>query len=580
LYEIYEKWLTDAYFDADTRQELLSIKDNAKEIEERFYRLLEFGTGGLRGIIGAGTNRMNKYVIRQATQGLADYITAHGQSAKDRGVVIAHDPRHFSREFSIEAALILAQNGIKAYVFDALRPTPELSFAVRQLGTMAGIMVTASHNPAKYNGYKVYWEDGGQISLERANGILDCIKGITDITSIQPMDFSQAKAQGLYCEVGEELDQQYLERIKSLVINPEVIYDMAHCCKILYSPLHGTGNILVRRALTELGFNHVMVVPEQELPDPNFSTVKSPNPEEPEAFTIALKMAETLEPDVILATDPDADRIGVVVKTDSGDYKLLTGNQTGVLLTYYILSQLQEKNRLPQDGVVIKTIVTTDMAVAIAQSFGIEMEQVLTGFKFIGERIHEFQEQGNKTFLFGFEESYGYLAGTFVRDKDAICAAVLISEATAYYKAQGKTLYGVLEELWAKYGYYREALHTITLEGKSGSEQTTFLMQQVRQRHISQIGGYKVSQIEDYQSGVGVSVVDHTQYPLTLPQSDVVKFKLAGGGFVVFRPSGTEPKAKVYISISGSSPEESSVAVTSIKAQLLSLVQEILAEFK
>jgi phosphoglucomutase len=579
LDKVFEKWLTDPYFDASTHKELAEIRNNNQEVEERFYRMLEFGTGGLRGIIGAGTNRINKYIIRQVTQGLASYIATHGQTAKARGVVIAHDSRHFSREFSIEAALVLAQNGIKAYVFDDLRPTPELSFAVRELGTVAGIMVTASHNPPQYNGYKVYWEDGGQISLERAEGILACIKQVEDITTVLPMDLAEARATGLYHEVGEDLDQKYLKCIKSLVINPDVIHDMSQSCKILYSPLHGSGNILVRRALAELDFNHVTVVPEQELPDPNFSTVKSPNPEEPEAFTLALKMAETLKPDVILATDPDADRIGVVVKTDSEDYKLLTGNQTGVLLTHYILSQLQQQNRLPSDGVVIKTIVTTDMAIAVANAHAIEVEQTLTGFKFIGEKIHEFEAQRDKTFLFGFEESYGYLAGTFVRDKDAVCAAVLISEAAAYYKSQGKTLYGILEELWAKYGYYREALHTITLEGKTGSEQTRFLMQKIRDRKITDFAGFKVSHIEDYQSGNGIALERNSQYRLTLPISDVVKFKLANGGFVVFRPSGTEPKAKVYISLASPSLEESIAKVESIKQYLLTLVKEILAEF-
>jgi phosphoglucomutase len=579
LYDIFNTWLTDPYFDEATHQELEQIKNNPQEIEERFYRLLEFGTGGLRGIIGAGTNRMNKYIIRQATQGLANYITAHGQDAKDHGVVIAHDPRHFSREFSIEAALILAQNGIKAFVFDDLRPTPELSFAVRELGAIAGIMVTASHNPPKYNGYKVYWEDGGQISLNRAEGILACIKQIEDITSLKPMDFAEASAKGLYNEVGEELDQKYLERIKNLSINPDVIKEMGESCKILYSPLHGTGNVLVRRALAELGFNQVTVVPEQEMPDPNFSTVKSPNPEEPEAFTLALQMAETLKPDVILATDPDSDRIGVVVKTDSGNYRLLTGNQTGVLLTHYILSQLKESNKLPQNGVVIKTIVTTDMALAVANEFSVEIEQTLTGFKFIGEKIHEFEQKGDKTFLFGFEESYGYLAGTFVRDKDAVCTAVLVSEAVAYYKKQGRTLYGVLEELWAKYGYYREALYTITLEGRTGTEQTQFLMQKIRQLNISEFSDVKVSQIEDYQGGMGLNVVDNTHYPLTLPKSDVVKFNLASGGFIVFRPSGTEPKAKVYISLTSSSLQKSSALLDSIKNYLSTLVQELLSGF-
>jgi phosphoglucomutase len=572
-------WLTNPYFDKSTQDELQAILNNDQEIEERFYRDLEFGTGGLRGIIGAGTNRMNKYVVRQVTQGLAAYICTFGQGAKQRGVAISHDPRHFSREFALEAALILANNGVKAYLFEDLRPTPELSFAVRELGAIAGIMVTASHNPPEYNGYKVYWEDGGQVPPERADEIFKQIEGITDITSIVPLDLKLAQDRGLLVEIGEEIDRKYLDRIKNLAINPQVIEAMGDKCKILYSPLHGTGNMPIRRVLQELGFEQVVVVPEQELPDPDFSTVKSPNPEEPGAFTLALELAKKENPDVILGTDPDADRIGVVAKVANGEYKMLTGNQTGVLLTYYILSQLKATQKLPTNGVVIKTIVTTDMTCAIAKDFGIEVEQTLTGFKFIGEKIHEYEELGNKTYLFGFEESYGYLAGTFVRDKDAVSAAALIAEATAYYKSLGKTLYGVLEELWAQYGFYQEALRTITLEGMRGKEEMKFLMEQIRKVQPQEFAGHQVAKIEDYLLGQGLDIVSGEKYSLKLPQANVVRFLLVDGGYVVFRPSGTEPKAKIYISLMEATYQETFSAIERAKGEINILVEKILSSF-
>lgn len=576
----YDLWLTNPYFDEQTREELRAISSSEQEIEDRFYRDLEFGTGGMRGLIGAGTNRINKYVIRRATAGLAAYISRFGEQAKRQGVVISYDSRHFSREFAQESALILSSYGIKAYLFQDLRPTPELSFAVRDLKAIAGIMVTASHNPPQYNGYKVYWEDGGQIPPDRAEDILQSIAAITDITQIQPLDLAEAASRGLFQEIGEEVDSRYLERIKSLVINSDLIKEMGSRCKILFSPLHGTGNMPIRRALNELGFNQVVVVPEQEKPDPDFSTVKSPNPEDPAAFKLALELAKTENPDVIIATDPDADRIGVVVKDGSGDYRFLTGNQTGVLLTYYILSQLQANGRLPDNGVVVKTIVTTDLVLNIARDFNIEVEQTLTGFKFIGEKIYEYEHTGDKVFLFGFEESYGYLAGTFVRDKDAVCAAVLIAEAAAFYKSRGRTLYSVLEELWSKYGYYQEALHNITLEGKNGREKTDFLMQQIRLQDIAEFAGFKVSRKEDYLNGIGFELSSGEKYPLTLPKSNVISFRLLTGGYVVFRPSGTEPKAKIYISLTGSNPEETTKAILAVKTEVLGFVDRILEQYK
>ncbi len=529
--------------------------------------------------MGAGTNRMNRYVIRQVTQGLAAYISGFGQDAKLRGVVIAHDPRRFSREFALEAALVLANNGIKAFVFEDLRPTPELSFAVRELGAIAGIMVTASHNPPQYNGYKVYWEDGGQVPPERAQEIFKQIAAIEDITLIVPMEMDKAVQQGLYQEVGEDIDCKYLDRIKGLAINPQVIKAMANDCKIVYSPLHGTGNKPVRRVLAELGFNRVVVVPEQELPDPDFSTVNTPNPEDPRAFALALNLAKQENADVILATDPDADRIGVAAKDDNGGYRLLTGNQTGVLLTYYILAQLQANQQLPANGVVVKTIVTTDLTCAIAASFGIKVEQTLTGFKFIGEKIHYYEEQGSNTYLFGFEESYGYLAGTFVRDKDAVGAAALIAEATAFYKSQGKTLYGVLQELWEKYGYYQEALLTITLEGVTGSAEIEYLMQEVRRLQPRDFAGHRVIKQEDYLSGQGLDLISRENYTLNLPKSDVLRFLLAEGGYVAFRPSGTEPKAKIYISLVESTLQKSLSAIEQAKQELTLLVNKVLKNF-
>lgn len=574
----FKTWLTNPYFDRSTRDELAAISDKPQEIEDRFYRNLEFGTGGLRGVLGAGTNRMNKYVVRQATQGLAAYIAGCGEEAGRRGVVIAHDSRRFSHEFSVEAALVLAANSITAYVFEDLRPTPELSFAVRELGAIAGIVVTASHNPPQYNGYKVYWEDGGQIPPERAEEILACIEGIQDITTIHPLDSETAKAKGLYREIGEEVDRKYLERIKGLVVNPAVLQSMAPNCKIIYTPLHGAGNMPVRRALRELGFEQVLAVPEQEAPDPDFSTLKYPNPEDPKAFSLALELAKRESPDLIMATDPDADRIGVVVRDTAGQYRQLSGNQTGVLLTHYILSQLQASGRLSKNGVVVKTIVTTDMILPIAKDFGVRVDQTLTGFKFIGEKIHDYELSGDSAFLFGFEESYGYLAGTFVRDKDAVCAAVLIAEAAAYYKSGGKTLFQALEELWARYGCYLEDLHTITLEGITGREKTARLMAGIRSMGFRSFAGYDISQVEDYLSGEGKDLQNGETYRLTLPKSDVVKFRLSEGGYVVFRPSGTEPKAKLYISLAGKDPGSTAQALQAVKQELLAAVDSILSD--
>lgn len=465
---LYKFWVENDYFDTETKEELLSIKDNPKEIEERFYTDLEFGTGGLRGIIGAGTNRMNIYTVRKASQGLADYINSMGM--QDRGIAIAYDSRYKSPEFALEAAKVFAGNGIKAFLFDELRPTPELSFAVRHLNAAAGVVVTASHNPKEYNGYKVYGEDGGQLPVEASNKVISYINKIEDITKIKIMEKEEAIEKGLLKIIGKEIDDVYISKLKTLSVNPETAKEIGSTFKIVYTPLHGAGNKPVRRILDEMGFKNVLVVKEQELPDSEFSTVKSPNPEEREAFKLAIELAEKEDVDLIIGTDPDCDRVGVVVRNKEGEYVALTGNQTGCLLLEYILSQKKQRGELPANGFVVKTIVTTELARAIAEAYNVELVEVLTGFKFIGEKIKQLDEFGDKKYLFGFEESYGYLAGTFARDKDAVVASMLIAEMAAYYKSRGLTLYEGLIEILDKYGYTLEGITSFTLKGKDGVE--------------------------------------------------------------------------------------------------------------
>lgn len=559
----YNFWLSSDYFDEGTKQELRAISGDEKEIEDRFYKDLEFGTGGLRGKIGAGTNRMNIYTVRKATQGLADYISSLGDVYKARGVVIAHDSRHKSREFALESAGVLNANGIKTYVFDDLRPTPELSFAVRRLKAAAGIVITASHNPPQYNGYKVYLEDGGQAVSPYVNEIMKRIEAIKDITTIKPMDMEKAKSNGLFSVLDSSIDDDYINMVKSQVLNPELIKDKGGSLSIIYTPLHGTGNIPVRRALKELGFTDVMVVPEQEKPDPNFSTVKSPNPEEHEAFELALNMARKRGADIILGTDPDSDRLGVIVRDKNGEYVPLTGHQQGILLTYYILSQLKEKGQLPQGGVVVKTIATTDMIEPMAKDFGVEVENTLIGFKFIGEKIKEYEHTG-KQFIFGFEESYGYLRGTEVRDKDGVIASVLFSEMALYYKVKGMTLFDLLDELYKKYGYYTEHLESIVMEGKEGMEKIDSIMSRLRNMDIRDFAGYKVEYRDDYLTG---------QAKLKLPKSNVLRYNFEGGGYLLVRPSGTEPKIKIYISAVASDKKSSMDKVDKIKNVILDLIK-------
>lgn len=575
---IYKFWLENDYFDKETKDELAKIKDDPKEIEERFYKELEFGTGGLRGIIGAGTNRMNIYTVRKASQGLANYIKSQGEEAMKKGIAIAYDSRFKSPEFALEAAKIFAGNGIKAYLFDELRPVPELSFTVRQLNASAGVVVTASHNPKIYNGYKVYGDDGGQMSLEGSQAVLSEINSIKDITKVNVMDKDEAINKGLIQIIGKEIDDIYISKLKTLTINPDIVEKLADTFKIVYTPLHGTGNKPVRRILSEIGFKNVLVVKEQEHPDSAFSTVKSPNPEEKSAFEIAIELAKKEDVDLIIGTDPDCDRVGVVVRTANGEYVVLTGNQTGCLLVEYILSQKKAKGELPSNGFVVKTIVTTELSRAIADNYGVELIEVLTGFKFIGEKIKLLDEQGDKKYLFGFEESYGYLAGTFARDKDGVVTSMLVSEMAAYYKSRGMSLYEGLQEIFKKYGYFLEGITSFTLEGKSGIEKIKYTMNELRERKPSKFGNAEVAVIRDYQLGERYDLVKGTKEALTLPESDVLYYEMKDGSWFCVRPSGTEPKIKIYYGVSDATQEASQGKLDTLKENVLSVVKPLLYE--
>lgn len=546
--EIYESWLANPYFDEDTKAELKAIADDDNEIKERFYKDLEFGTAGLRGIIGAGTNRMNIYTVRKATQGLANYILTQGK--QKQGVAIAYDSRHMSPEFADESARCLAANGIKAYVFETLRPTPELSYAVRKLGCAAGINITASHNPPEYNGYKVYWEDGAQITPPHDAGIMDEVRQVTDYGQVKTMDAEAAVLAGLYETIGKGIDDPYIEELKKMILHPEAIEAVAEDLKIVYTPLHGTGNIPVRRVLSELGFKHVYVVPEQELPDGDFPTVSYPNPEAKEAFALGLKMAEELDADLVLATDPDADRLGVYVKdAQTGEYHSLTGNMSGCLIGEYEISQRKAVKGLPEDGALVKSIVTTNLADAIADSYGIQLCEVLTGFKYIGQKMLEFETKGTGTYLFGLEESYGCLPGTYCRDKDAVAASMVLCEAAAFYKTQGKTLWDAMIDLYEKYGYYKDDVKSITLAGIEGLEKIQTIMNTLRDNAPAEIGGYKVARVRDYKKGIITDMSDGSESPAGLPESNVLYYDLPDAAWVCVRPSGTEPKVKFYYGI-------------------------------
>ena len=552
----YEYWCTSPIFDDATKSELKSLEGNEDEIFDRFYRELEFGTGGLRGVIGAGTNRMNFYTVGKATQGLANFINKQGAAAK--GVAIAFDSRRMSPEFADTAACVLAANGIKAYIFDSLRPTPELSFALRTLGCTAGIVVTASHNPPEYNGYKVYWEDGAQITAPKDAQIIGEVNAIKDYEEIKKMTTEAAKEAGLYEVIGKEIDDKYMEALKKLVLHPEAIKQMASSLKIVYTPLHGTGNVPVRRVLKELGFEQVTVVPEQELPDGNFPTVSYPNPEDKKAFVLALDLAKKVDADLVLATDPDADRLGVYAKdTKTGEYKVFTGNMSGMLICEYEMSQKKALGILPANGALVTTIVSSNMAQAVAKEYGMKFIECLTGFKYIGEQIKFFEQTGSNEYVFGFEESYGCLVGTHARDKDAVVAVMALCEAAAYYKTQGITLWDQMLNIYNKYGYYKEDLFTMTFKGADGAKKMQDMMDAYRKNTPKQVGAYKVLRLRDYKNDVITDLATGETAPTGLPKSNVLYFELENDAWFCVRPSGTEPKIKFYAGIKGTSLEDS-----------------------
>ena len=572
--KIYEDWLANPYFDEATKAELLSIKDDENEIKERFYMDLEFGTAGLRGIIGAGINRMNKYVVRKTTQGLANYIKKQGGEAK--GVAIAYDSRRMSPEFSEEAALCLAANGIKAYRFESLRPTPELSFAVRHLGCIAGINITASHNPPEYNGYKVYWEDGAQITPPHDTGIMDEVKAVTDYNNVLTMDKEAAQAAGLYVTIGQEVDDAYIGELKKQVKHMDSIKAVGDELKIVYTPLHGTGNIPARRILKEIGFNNVYVVPEQELPDGEFPTVSYPNPEADEAFVLGLELAKKIDADLVLATDPDADRLGVRVKDKNGEYHCLTGNMSGCLLAEYTISQWKELKGLPEDGALIKTIVTTNMADAIAKHYNIRLIECLTGFKYIGQQILGFETSGKGTYLFGFEESYGCLIGTHARDKDAIVATMALCEAAAYYRTQGKTLWDAMIDMYEKYGYYKDDVKSISLSGIEGLAKIQSIMETLRNNPPKELAGYKVLSTRDYKKDEIVDLATGNVTPTGLPSSNVLYYDMNDDAWLCVRPSGTEPKIKFYYGIKGTSLEDADEKSATLGKAVLDMINAMI----
>lgn len=573
--ESYEEWLRNPYFDEATKEELRSIGDDDNEIKERFYRELEFGTAGLRGVIGAGTNRMNIYTVRKATQGLANYIIKN--NGQEKGVAIAYDSRRMSPEFADEAARCLAANGIKAYIFESLRPTPELSYAVRRLGCIAGINITASHNPPEYNGYKVYWEDGAQITPPHDKGIMDEVKAVTDYNTVKTMDREEAKTAGLYGVIGEEVDDGYIAELKKQVIHQDSINAVGRDLKIVYSPLHGTGNIPARRILKELGFTNVYVVKEQELPDGEFPTVSYPNPEAKEAFELGLKLAKEVDADLILATDPDADRLGVYVKdTASGEYKVLTGNMSGCLLADYEIGQRKALYGLPDDGFLIKTIVTSNLADAIAKGYDIGLIEVLTGFKYIGQQILKFETTGKGTYLFGFEESYGCLIGTHARDKDAIVATMALCEAAAYYRTQGKTLWDAMLDMYERYGYYKDDIQSITLKGIEGLQKIQQIMDTLRKNPPAEIGGYTVLKARDYQADTIKDTVTGEVTKTGLPSSNVLYYDLSDDAWVCVRPSGTEPKVKFYYGIKGNSLADAEEKSAKLGEEVLAMIDAIL----
>jgi len=561
--EHYELWLNDTSVDEATKAELRSIADQPKEIEDRFYRDLEFGTGGLRGVIGAGTNRMNVYTVSRATQGLAQYLLKLGKPQETLSVVIAYDSRNQSPEFALETAKVLAGNGIKAYVFETLRPTPELSFAVRYLQADAGIVITASHNPPEYNGYKVYNATGGQLVPDEAERVIGEIRGVQRFADVKKLSREEAEAKGLLEWIGDNVDKAYIEAVTAVSLNQELVTRMSSKMRIVYTPLHGAGNLPVRAALATIGFSQVKTVAAQEKPDANFSTVKSPNPEEKDAFALAIQEAKAWDADIIIGTDPDCDRMGAVVKDASGEYFVLTGNQSGAIMVDYLLNGLKERGQLPNDGVVVKTIVTSEMGAVIAQHYGARVVNTLTGFKYIGEKMTQYEREGGGSFLFGYEESYGYLAGKYARDKDAVVAAMLICEAAAYYKSQGKTLYDVLQELYERHGYFLEKLESRTMKGKDGLEKIQSIMTAWRNEPPADLNGLRVTKVEDFSQGL-----------YGLPKENVLKYTLEDESWFCLRPSGTEPKIKVYFAVRARTGQEAAAALTRLVETVMSRVDQ------
>lgn len=572
--DTYDFWMTDDYFDDDTKKELAAIAGDDAEIEDRFYRDLVFGTGGLRGVIGAGTNRMNFYTVRKATQGLANYIVK--QNAQEKGVAIAYDSRKYSPEFAAEAALCLCANGIKAYLFESLRPTPELSYAVRKLGCTAGIVITASHNPPEYNGYKVYWEDGAQITAPKDREIIAEVKAVTDFHAVKTMDRQEALDKGLLTIIGAEIDDAYMGELKKQIIHPEIIKEQSENIKIVYTPFHGTGLVPVKRVLSELGFKNVYIVPEQELPDPEFTTLEYPNPEDPKAFELALKLAKEKNADIVLATDPDADRLGIyALDTKTGRYMPFTGNMSGLIIAEYQFRERAKCGLMPKNPAMVKTIVTTNMADPLAADYNVNLIEVLTGFKFIGEQIKFFEQNSSYNFVMGMEESYGCLVGTYARDKDAPVAVMCLCEAAAYCKSQGITLWDHMLDLYEKYGYYKEGLYTITLKGVTGAEKIRKIMSSLRSESITQIDTLKVLKVRDYEKN---TITDLTTGEVTvsgLPQSNVLYYDLEDGAWACVRPSGTEPKIKLYYGIKGTSLEDADAKLESLQAALVEKLNKL-----
>jgi len=575
----YRDWLVSDYFDEKTKEELEAIKEDEAEIEDRFYKNLDFGTGGMRGKMGAGTNRVNKYTIRKATQGLANYIINYSDDGREKGVVIAHDSRHNSPEFSLEAALVLAANGIKTYLFDGMRPTPELSYSVRELGAVGGIVVTASHNPPEYNGYKVYWADGGQVVPEQARDIIAEIEEIDDFSIVKTMDEEEALEEGLLEYVGEELDEKYLDTLVKALPETDLAAENGEDISIVYTPLHGTGSTAVPQLLKRLGFSNLHVVEEQADGDSDFSTVESPNPEDRSAFALALELAEEVDADLVMATDPDSDRMAPVVKTEDGSYKALNGNETGVLFADYLLSTAKEAGKLPDNAVIVKSIVSTEMVREVANEYGAEVMDVLTGFKFVGEKITEFEKTGEKEFILGFEESLGYLIGKYARDKDAVVAAALTAIMTLKYLEEDKTLFDRLAELRDKYGYFLEDLESKRLEGKEGQEIIEKTIASLREKSPEKIAGRKVLVAKDYRESKTVYVEDEREEKLDLPKSNVLQYQLEGDAKLTIRPSGTEPKLKFYFAVREENEEEAEKALAEFKEKVMAEIDELMGSF-